>query len=130
MPSRTPALQRLRSIQASLLLLALVPGLALGGLWATTTARDLSQAFTLRAETTTNQAIAKPFGDMIDAAARERTLSAIWLAAPDTSRDALKAQRRKTDVAVAEMAGLPTALKDAPRSPRRRSSRSRTPCGH
>ncbi|WP_406170587.1 nitrate- and nitrite sensing domain-containing protein [Streptomyces canus] len=114
MPSRTPALQRLRSIQASLLLLALVPGLALGGLWATTTARDLSQAFTLRAETTTNQAIAKPFGDMIDAAARERTLSAIWLAAPDTSRDALKAQRRKTDVAVAEMAGLPTALKDAP----------------
>ncbi|MFI7499915.1 nitrate- and nitrite sensing domain-containing protein [Streptomyces sp. NPDC049687] len=114
MPSRTPALQRLRSIRASLLLLALVPSLALGGLWATTTAEGLSQAFRLRAEMKTNQAIAKPFGDMIDAAARERTLSAIYLAAPDASRDALKAQRRKTDIAVAEMARLPTALKDAP----------------
>ncbi|WP_371578249.1 nitrate- and nitrite sensing domain-containing protein [Streptomyces sp. NBC_01314] len=114
MPSRTPALQRLRSIRASLLLLALVPSLTLGGLWATTSARVLSEGFGLRAEFAINMAVAKPFGDMIDAAARERTLSTVWLADPNASHDAMKAQRRKTDVAVAEMAGLPAALKDAP----------------
>ncbi|KUN92522.1 sensor histidine kinase [Streptomyces caeruleatus] len=107
-------MQRLRSIRTSLLLLALLPSLTLGALWATTSARVLSQGFTLRAEMATNLAVAKPFGDMIDAAAKERTLSAVWLAAPDTSRGALEAQRRKTDIAVAEMAGLPSTLEDAP----------------
>ncbi len=114
MPSRTPALQRFRSIRTSLLLLALVPSLALGGLWANTSARVLSQGFSLRAEFATNMVVTKPFSDMIDAASQERTLSAVWLADPDASHSELEAQRRTTDIAVAEIAGLPTTLKDAP----------------
>lgn len=114
MPLRTPVPNRLRSIslRTSLVLLAVVPTVALGGLWAATTISVLSDGFNLRAENAVNAEVSKPFGDMIQAAARERTLSAVWLADPHASHAALDAQRPVTDAAAAEMSQLPAELKD------------------
>lgn len=114
MSQRTPALHRLRSIRASLLLLALVPSVALSGLWAATTESLLSRGLDLRAQATINLEAAEPFGAMIGAVAAERALSAVWLADEEASHADLEAQRAKTDVAAGLMAQLDDKLKDAP----------------
>ncbi len=120
MPLRTPARSRLRSVslRTSLLLLALVPSLTLVGLWLETPSRLLSQGYNLRAENAINQKLSRPFGEMIEAVAQERTLSAVWLADRNASHAALDAQRRKTDVAITKMEKVSTTLEDIPQRAR------------
>ncbi|MER6836727.1 nitrate- and nitrite sensing domain-containing protein [Streptomyces cellulosae] len=114
MSRRTGARRRLGSIRLSLILLALVPCVALAGLWGVTTIRMFSEGLELRSQTQ----LSRDTGAMGTHAAldlqRERALTAEWLAGPDGSRSALDAQRRATDRSVARLMGQADAIAQAP----------------
>lgn len=114
MSRRTGARRRLGSIRLSLILLALVPCVALAGLWGVTTIRMFSEGLELRSQTQ----LSRSTGAMGTHAAldlqRERALTAEWLAGPDGSRSALDTQRRATDRSVARLMGQADAIAQAP----------------
>ncbi|MFF9331215.1 sensor histidine kinase [Streptomyces albogriseolus] len=114
MSPRTGARRRLGSIRLSLILLALVPCVALAGLWGVTTIRMFSEGLELRSQTQ----LSRSTGAMGTHAAldlqRERALTADWLSAPDGSRSALDTQRRATDRSVARLMGQADAIAEAP----------------
>ncbi|MFI0502622.1 nitrate- and nitrite sensing domain-containing protein [Streptomyces albogriseolus] len=114
MSPRTGARRRLGSIRLSLILLALVPCVALAGLWGVTTIRMFSEGLELRSQTQ----LSRSTGAMGTHAAldlqRERALTADWLAEPDGSRSALETQRRATDRSVARLMGQADAIAEAP----------------
>lgn len=113
MSRRTGARRRLGSIRLSLILLALVPCVALAGLWGVTTIRMFSEGLELRSQTQ----LSRSTGAMGTHAAldlqRERALTAEWLAGPDGSRSALDTQRRATDRSVARLMGQADAIAQA-----------------
>ncbi len=113
MSRRTGARRRLGSIRLSLILLALVPCVALAGLWGVTTIRMFSEGLELRSQTQ----LSRSTGAMGTHAAldlqRERALTAEWLV-PDGSRSALDTQRRATDRSVARLMGQADAIAQAP----------------
>ncbi|MFJ7101374.1 sensor histidine kinase [Streptomyces albogriseolus] len=114
MSPRTGARRRLGSIRLSLILLALVPCVALAGLWGVTTIRMFSEGLELRSQTQ----LSRSTGAMGTHAAldlqRERALTADWLSEPDGSRSALDTQRRATDRSVARLMGQADAIAEAP----------------
>ncbi|MET8892694.1 sensor histidine kinase [Streptomyces albogriseolus] len=114
MSPRTGARRRLGSIRLSLILLALVPCVALAGLWGVTTIRMFSEGLELRSQTQ----LSRSTGAMGTHAAldlqRERALTADWLSGPDGSRSALDTQRRATDRSVAQLMGQADAIAEAP----------------
>ncbi|MEV6318989.1 nitrate- and nitrite sensing domain-containing protein [Streptomyces sp. NPDC051776] len=106
---------RKRSIRTTLTLIALVPCLALAGLWTETTSHRLSEGIQLRR--TAN--LAKSFGTsgykMFYALQRERALTAIWMADPSaSSRSALVSQRRVLDAAMSALVSQKSKIDNAP----------------
>ncbi|MGA5179243.1 sensor histidine kinase [Streptomyces pseudogriseolus] len=116
MSPRTGARRRLGSIRLSLIMLALVPSVALAGLWGVTTIRMFSEGLELRSQTQ----LSRSTGAMGMHAAldlqRERALTSDWLSGSDGSRAALQTQRRATDRSVARLMGQADAIAEA--SPR------------
>ncbi|MFE1237335.1 sensor histidine kinase [Streptomyces tendae] len=114
-PARgTGARRRLGSIRLSLILLALVPGVTLAAVWGVTTIQMFSEGLRLRAQTELSRDTGAMGTEAALALQRERSLSAAWLAAPDGDREALDAQRKKTDEAVAQLVGQSDAIESAP----------------
>ncbi|MFF0692995.1 nitrate- and nitrite sensing domain-containing protein [Streptomyces tendae] len=111
---RTGARRRLGSIRLSLILLALVPGVTLAAVWGVTTIQMFSEGLRLRAQTELSRDTGAMGTEAALALQRERSLSAAWLAAPDGDREALDAQRKKTDEAVAQLVGQSDAIESAP----------------
>ncbi|GAA3827577.1 nitrate- and nitrite sensing domain-containing protein [Streptomyces phyllanthi] len=114
MPLAKDALRRFRSIRTSLLLLALVPSVALALVWLAAAGGQLSQALDLRDQTSLGKDVAAPGNDLRQAFQLERRLTAAWLADPESSRTALRAQRARTDVALAAVAKGSADLESAP----------------
>ncbi|WP_030420740.1 nitrate- and nitrite sensing domain-containing protein [Streptomyces sp. SCSIO 75703] len=114
MSARTGSRRRLGSIRLSLILLALVPGVTLAAVWGVTTIRMFSEGLQLRSQTGLSRSTGAMGTEATLALQRERSLSAAWLASPDGNRDALDAQRRRTDDAVAQLAGRPETINQAP----------------
>lgn len=108
------ARRRLGSIRLSLILLALVPGVTLAAVWGVTTIQMFSEGLRLRAQTELSRDTGAMGTEAALALQRERSLSAAWLAAPDGDREALDAQRKKTDEAVAQLVGQSDAIESAP----------------
>ncbi|KAB1150101.1 sensor histidine kinase [Streptomyces luteolifulvus] len=114
MSERTGARRRLGSIRLSLILLALVPGVTLAAMWGVTTTQMFAEGLRLRNQTELSRSTGAMGTDATLALQRERSLSAAWLASPHGSRAALDAQRKRTDAAVAKLAGRSGALEEAP----------------
>ncbi|MXM66495.1 HAMP domain-containing protein [Streptomyces sp. HUCO-GS316] len=114
MSERTGAQRRLGSIRLSLILLALVPGVTLAAMWGVTTTQMFAEGLRLRNQTELSRSTGAMGTDATLALQRERSLSAAWLASPHGSRAALDAQRKRTDAAVAKLAGRSGALEEAP----------------
>ncbi|MDR6980010.1 signal transduction histidine kinase [Streptomyces sp. 3330] len=96
--------RRLGSIRLSLILLALVPSVTLAAMWGVTTTQMFAEGLRLRAQTELSRSTGAMGTEATLMLQRERSLSAVWLASrPAGSREALEAQREKTDVAVAEL---------------------------
>ncbi|MFD1659025.1 nitrate- and nitrite sensing domain-containing protein [Streptomyces caeni] len=116
MSRRTPTgpRRRLGSIRLSLILLALVPSVTLATMWGVTTTQMFSEGLRLRWQTELGRSTGAMGTEAALALQRERSLSAAWLASPHGSRAALDAQRRKTDAAVAKLAGQTDTIKKAP----------------
>ncbi|MFB6789559.1 nitrate- and nitrite sensing domain-containing protein [Streptomyces olivaceus] len=108
------ARRRLGSIRLSLILLALVPGVTLAGMWSVTTIQMFSEGLQLRAQTQLSRDTGAMGTEATLALQQERSLSAAWLAAPDGDRTALDEQREKTDAAVAQLVGQSDAIDRAP----------------
>ena len=113
MSPRTGARRRLGSIRLSLIMLALVPSVALAGLWGVTTIRMFSEGLELRSQTQ----LSRSTGAMGMHAAldlhRERALTSDWLSGSDGSRAALQTQRRATDRSVGRRLGEADAIAEA-----------------
>lgn len=114
MSPRTGARRRLGSIRLSLVLLALVPGVTLAAMWGVTTIQMFSEGLRLRSQTELSRSTGAMGTHAALALQRERSLTAAWLADPQSSRSALEAQREKTDAAVARLVGQADAIADAP----------------
>ncbi|EFE66380.1 large secreted protein [Streptomyces viridosporus ATCC 14672] len=114
MSPRTGARRRLGSIRLSLVLLALVPGVTLAAMWGVTTIQMFSEGLRLRSQTELSRSTGAMGTHAALALQRERSLTAAWLADPQSSRSALEAQREKTDAAVAKLVGQADAIADAP----------------
>ncbi|MEV3968677.1 nitrate- and nitrite sensing domain-containing protein [Streptomyces sp. NPDC050698] len=114
MSRRTGARRRLGSIRLSLVLLALVPGVTLAGMWGVTTIQMFSEGLRLRDQTELSRSTGAMGTDATLALQRERSLSAAWLASSKGSRAALDAQRAQTDKAVAKLVGQADAIERAP----------------
>ncbi|MFF9126673.1 nitrate- and nitrite sensing domain-containing protein [Streptomyces sp. NPDC014889] len=116
MSPRTPKgpRRRLGSIRLSLILLALVPTVALAGMWGVTTTQMFSEGLRLRSQTALSRSTGAMGTDAALALQQERGLSAAWLASPHGSRAALDAQRRTTDKAVAELLRQADSIRQAP----------------
>ncbi|CAL9631401.1 sensor histidine kinase [Streptomyces sp. enrichment culture] len=108
------ARRRLGSIRLSLILLALVPGVTLTAVWSVTTIQMFSEGLRLREQTQLSRDTGAMGTEATLALQRERSLSAAWLAAPDSDRTELDAQRRKTDAAVAQLVDQSDAIESAP----------------
>ncbi|WP_108934537.1 sensor histidine kinase [Streptomyces ardesiacus] len=102
------------SIRLSLILLAVVPGVALAAVWGVTTIQMFSEGLRLRAQTELSRDTGAMGTEAALALQKERSLSAAWLAAPDGQRAELDAQRKKTDAAVAQLVGQSEAIESAP----------------
>lgn len=89
-----------RSIRASLVLLTLVPSLALTLIWLTAAGGKVIEALDLRSQTSLGQDIAGPGNDLRRNLATERRLTVEWLAEPESSDDALRDRRSRTDAAI------------------------------
>ncbi|MFF4252550.1 nitrate- and nitrite sensing domain-containing protein [Streptomyces sp. NPDC001663] len=114
MSPRTGARRRLGSIRLSLILLALVPSVTLAAMWGVTTTQMFTEGLRLRGQTELSRSTGAMGTDATLALQRERSLSAAWLADPHGSRDALDAQRKKTDRAVSKLVGQTDAINKAP----------------
>ena len=108
------ARRRLGSIRLSLILLALVPGVTLAAVWSVTTIQMFSEGLRLREQTQLSRDTGAMGTEAALALQRERSLSAAWLAAPDSNRTELDEQRRKTDAAVTQLVGQSDAIESAP----------------
>ncbi|CAL9402721.1 nitrate- and nitrite sensing domain-containing protein [Streptomyces sp. Tu 3180] len=114
MSPRTGARRRLGSIRLSLVLLALVPSVTLAAMWGVTTIQMFSEGLRLRSQTELSRSTGAMGTHATLALQRERRLTAAWLAAPQSSRSALEAQRERTDEAVAKLLGQADAIAEAP----------------
>ncbi|MFF4269680.1 nitrate- and nitrite sensing domain-containing protein [Streptomyces sp. NPDC001536] len=114
MSPRTGARRRLGSIRLSLILLALVPSVTLTALWGVTTTQMFTEGLRLRGQTELSRSTGAMGTDATLALQRERSLSAALLASPRSSRVALDAQRKETDLAVNKLVGRSEAIADAP----------------
>ncbi|GGZ99694.1 nitrate- and nitrite sensing domain-containing protein [Streptomyces echinoruber] len=114
MSPRTGARSRPGSLRLSLILLALVPSVTLAAMWGVTTTQMFTEGLRLRSQTGLSRSTGAMGTEAALALQQERTLSAAWLASPHGSRAALDAQRRRTDAAVAKLAGRSDAIRRAP----------------
>jgi signal transduction histidine kinase len=114
MSPRTGARRHLGSIRLSLILLALVPSVTLAAMWGLTTTQMFSEGLRLRDQTGLSRSTGAMGTEATLALQRERSLSAVLLASPGSSRTALIEQRRITDEAVATLVGQSDALEKAP----------------
>ncbi|WP_155058792.1 sensor histidine kinase [Streptomyces blattellae] len=114
MSPRTRSRRRFGSIRLSLILLALVPSVTLAAMWAVTTTQMFTEGLRLRGQTELSRSTGAMGTEATLALQTERGLSAAWLASPNGSRDALDAQRRKTDEAVAKLVGQNDEIERAP----------------
>ncbi|MEI5527726.1 nitrate- and nitrite sensing domain-containing protein [Streptomyces brasiliscabiei] len=114
MPPRTGARRRLGSIRLSLILLALIPSVTLAVSWGVTTTQMFSEGLRLRTQTGLSKSTGAMGTDATLALQRERALSAAYMATPGSSMDALDAQRRETDRAVAKLDRRASEIEDAP----------------
>jgi len=114
MSPRTGARHRFGSIRLSLIFLALVPSVTLAAMWGVTTTQMFSEGLRLRAQTQLSKSTGAMGTEATLALQAERSLSAAHLAAPNGSPTALDEQRRRTDAAVAQLAGQAEAIDRAP----------------
>ncbi|WP_377272449.1 nitrate- and nitrite sensing domain-containing protein [Peterkaempfera sp. SMS 1(5)a] len=115
-PAQSRAPSRLGSLRMVLLLLALVPSIAVAALWAVSSERLYADWRTQRAQNTLAYKAGFPSNLVYFNLQQERRLSAAALADPKGSRDALLAQRQRTDQAVAAFQSLSgIQVGDAPR---------------
>ncbi|MGP4008262.1 sensor histidine kinase [Streptomyces sp. 4N124] len=114
MSPRTRSRRRLGSIRLSLILLALVPSVTLAAMWGVTTTQMFTEGLRLRGQTELSRSTGAMGTEATLALQTERRLSAAWLASPNGSRNALDAQRRKTDEAVAKLVGQNDEIERAP----------------
>ncbi|MBQ0852703.1 nitrate- and nitrite sensing domain-containing protein [Streptomyces sp. BH-SS-21] len=114
MSPRTGARRRLGSIRLSLILLALVPSVTLAAMWGVTTIQMFSEGLRLRDQTGLSRSTGAMGTDATLALQKERSLSAVLLASPDSSRSALDAQRERTDKAIATLVGQSDRIREAP----------------
>ncbi|WP_328354468.1 nitrate- and nitrite sensing domain-containing protein [Streptomyces sp. NBC_00445] len=114
MSPRTRSRRRIGSIRLSLILLALVPSVILTAMWGVTTTQMFTEGLRLRGQTELSRSTGAMGTEATLALQTERRLSAAWLAAPNGSRDALDAQRLKTDEAVAKLVGQNDEIERAP----------------
>ena len=114
MSPRTGSRRRLGSIRLSLILLALVPSVTLAAMWGVTTIQMFSEGLRLRDQTELSKSTGAMGTEATLALQRERSLSAVLLARPGSSRTALDEQRARTDKAVATLVGQSDAIQRAP----------------
>ncbi|MFI1482280.1 nitrate- and nitrite sensing domain-containing protein [Streptomyces sp. NPDC020747] len=114
MSPRTGSRRRLGSIRLSLILLALVPSVTLAAMWGVTTIQMFSEGLRLKDQTELSKSTGAMGTDATLALQRERSLSAVLLASPGSSRTALDEQRARTDKAVAILVGQSDAVQRAP----------------
>ncbi|MER6132499.1 nitrate- and nitrite sensing domain-containing protein [Streptomyces sp. NPDC001815] len=114
MSPRTGARRRLGSIRLSLILLALVPSVTLAAMWGVTTIQMFSEGLRLRDQTGLSRSTGAMGTDATLALQQERSLSAVLLASPGSSRTALDQQRDRTDKAIAKLVGQSEAIQQAP----------------
>ncbi|MDO0937471.1 nitrate- and nitrite sensing domain-containing protein [Streptomyces sp. DG2A-72] len=114
MSPRTRSRRRLGSIRLSLILLALVPSVTLAAMWGVTTTQMFTEGLRLRGQNELSRSTGAMGTEATLALQTERRLSAAWLASPNGSRNALDAQRRKTDEAVAKLVGQNDEIERAP----------------
>ncbi|MEU4611931.1 sensor histidine kinase [Streptomyces umbrinus] len=114
MSPRTGSRRRLGSIRLSLILLALVPSVTLAAMWGVTTIQMFSEGLRLRDQTELSKSTGAMGTEATLALQRERSLSAVLLARPGSSRTALDEQRARTDKAVATLVGQSDAIQKAP----------------
>lgn len=101
------------SLRTLLVILAVVPSIALVGLWGFTATRLWSDTNELKDQNDIANRAGMPAYTVMVQLQEERRLSASWLAAPDeTVRKALAAQRVRTDGALAEFTRLMHGLRD------------------
>ncbi|MEU5362173.1 nitrate- and nitrite sensing domain-containing protein [Streptomyces sp. NPDC005925] len=113
MSSRRAARRRLGSIRASLILLAVVPGVTLAAIWSVTTIQMFSEGLRLRDQAQLSRSTGAMGTEATLALQRERRLSAAWLSGHG-SRAELQAQRRRTDEAVAQLVRQGGLIERAP----------------
>ncbi|WP_328493304.1 nitrate- and nitrite sensing domain-containing protein [Streptomyces sp. NBC_00414] len=114
MSPRTGARRRLGSIRLSLILLALVPSVTLAAMWGVTTIQMFSEGLRLRDQTGLSRSTGAMGTDATLALQKERSLSAVLLASPGSSRAALDGQRERTDKAIATLVGQSDRIREAP----------------
>ncbi|MEU3794926.1 nitrate- and nitrite sensing domain-containing protein [Streptomyces fructofermentans] len=114
MSPRTGPRRRLGSIRLSLILLALVPCVTLAAMWGVTTIQMFSEGLRLRDQTGLSRSTGAMGTDAALALQKERSLSAVLLASPGSSRVALDEQRQRTDEAVARLVGQSDEIQRAP----------------
>ncbi|WP_030603020.1 nitrate- and nitrite sensing domain-containing protein [Streptomyces fulvoviolaceus] len=113
-PRKGARRRRLGPIRLSLILLALVPSVTLAAMWSVTTIQMFSEGLRLRSQTELSRSTGAMGTDATLALQRERSLSAVLLASPDSSRTALDEQRKRTDEVVAQLVSQSEAIKKAP----------------
>ncbi|MEV1065041.1 nitrate- and nitrite sensing domain-containing protein [Streptomyces sp. NPDC050263] len=106
--------RRLGSIRLSLILLALVPSVTLTAMWGVTTTQMFTEGLQLRDQTELSRSTGAMGTEATLALQQERSLSAVWLTSPDSSRAALETQRRKTDAAVDKLVSRADDIQRAP----------------
>jgi len=114
MSPRTGTRRRLGSIRLSLILLALVPSVTLAAMWGVTTIQMFSEGLRLRDQTGLSRSTGAMGTDAALALQRERSLSAVLMASPDSPRTALERQRDRTDKAIATLVGQSDRIREAP----------------
>ncbi|MCX4904631.1 nitrate- and nitrite sensing domain-containing protein [Streptomyces sp. NBC_00878] len=114
MSPRTGSRRRLGSIRLSLILLALVPSVTLAAMWGVTTIQMFSEGLRLRDQTELSKSTGAMGTETTLALQQERSLSAVLLASPGSSRTALDEQRERTDEAVAKLVSQSDAVQRAP----------------
>ncbi|MGP4049886.1 sensor histidine kinase [Streptomyces sp. 2A115] len=106
--------RRLGSIRLSLILLALVPSITLAAMWGVTTIQMFSEGLRLRDQTELSKSTGAMGTDATLELQRERSLSAVLMASPGSSRTALDEQRKRTDEEVAKLVGQSDTIEKAP----------------
>ncbi|MEU9186755.1 nitrate- and nitrite sensing domain-containing protein [Streptomyces sp. NPDC048484] len=114
MSPRTGTRRRLGSIRLSLILLALVPSVTLAGMWGVTTIQMFSEGLGLKDQTGLSRSTGAMGTEATLALQRERSLSAMLMASPNSSRTALDEQRGRTDKAIATLVGQSDRIREAP----------------